>query len=115
MFEFAVTDCILCVIYYIYNLFYFNLFISTLYLIFQGCSFNHQVMRLTVNDSNICECVYLQGVKEDEDVGHDNGERNQYTTKPCQSEDGQQHQHCFHCSPVQICKQNYNQAHVLTP
>lgn len=49
-----------------------------------------------------CECMhaYLQGVKEYENVGHDDGEGHQDTTQPCQSKDGQQDQHCFHCSPI---------------
>lgn len=44
--------------------------------------------------------VYLQGVEDDEDVGHDNWERDQDATQPGQSKNRQQHQHCFHCSPV---------------
>ncbi len=63
-----------------------------------------KVPRYVFNDDNVCVCVcvffYLQGVEENEDVGHNNGERHQDTTQPRQSEDGQQHQNCFYCCSV---------------
>ena len=55
----------------------------------------------------VCVCIpsslqatYLQRVEQDEDVTHDYGEGHQHTTQPGQAQDGQQHQHCFHCSPT---------------
>lgn len=43
---------------------------------------------------------YLQGVEDDEDVGHDDGKGHQDATQPRQPEDWQQHQHGFHRRPV---------------
>lgn len=43
-------------------------------------------------------CLYLKGIEEDEDIGHDDRERYQHATQPGQTQDRKQHQNCLHCT-----------------
>lgn len=51
---------------------------------------------------------YLQGVEDDEDVGHDDGKGHQDATQPRQPEDRKQHQHGFHRRPVSFRQKKTN-------